>query len=291
MPPPRRCLLLSRRGLSRPAALGLWVLAGLTMALATNDPVVRGLVLVAAWVLLGRRLVPGRRLRPLAIGVGFLVLITVAVNGLLSHAGASVVVSLPAWLPLLGGPITVEGFAFGVGISLGLAAAVSVCAALSLVIEPTDLADALPACLSRTGAALGAALNLLPSLASSFVEMRDTQRLRGWRVRGVRTLVEVVVPVLGGAIESSLQLGEAMEARAFGSGARVGGLVAQRSADLVVGAGALVALSVFVVLRVVGAIGVWYPYPTLGVPDYGLAALLPPLLLVLVGFVVSESPG
>jgi energy-coupling factor transport system permease protein len=263
------------------------------MALATNDPVVRVLVLVAAWILLARRLVPGRRLRPLAIGVVLLVLVTVAVNGLLSHTGATVMMTLPASLPLLGGPITVEGFVFGMGISLGLAAAVSVCAALSLVTEPTDLADALPSCLARSGAALGAALNLVPSLVASFVEVRDTQRLRGWRVRGARTLVDVVVPVLGGAIESSLQLGEAMEARAFGSRGRSGvaTAVGKRSiADLVVGVGALAALSAFVALRVVGAIGVWYPYPTLGIPAYGLAAILPPLVLALVALALSESP-
>ncbi|MGH9128162.1 MAG: CbiQ family ECF transporter T component [Acidimicrobiales bacterium] len=277
-------------GLGRTLALGLWVLAGLAIGLAGNDPIERGLVLVAAWILLARRLVPGRHLRPLAVGVTLLGIITVVVNGLLSHTGSSILVTLPAWLPLVGGPVTVEGFAFGAGIALGLVAAVSVTAALSLVIEPTDLVDGLPTCLARTGTALGAALNLLPALATSFVTVRDTQRLRGWRARGVRGVADLVVPVLSGAIERSLQLGEAMEARAFGSGVHAGRHGTQRSpANLAVAAGSLVALGGFVALRAAGAIGVWYPYPTLGVPAFGVAALGPPVMLILAALLVPAS--
>lgn len=279
-------------GLGRPGALAAWVSAGLAMALATNDPIVRVLVLLAAWILLNRRLVPGRSLRPLAAGLVVLGVATVAVNGLLSHTGADVLWVLPTWLPLLGGPSTVEGFAFGFDIALGLAAAVSVCAALCMVIEPTDLVDGLPSWLARTGTALGAALNLLPALVASTVSVSEAQRLRGWRPRGVRGMVEVVVPVLTGAIEGSLRLGEAMEARAFGSGVRAGGFGGERSLpNLVVAAGALTALAAFVALRVSGMVAVWYPYPALQAPALGVAALAPPILLVGLSFLVLAGPS
>lgn len=278
--------------LSRPTALGTWVLAGLVMALASNEPVVRATVVLAAWVLLARRLVPGRRLRPLAIGVSILVALTVSVNGLLSHTGATVIARLPAWLPLLGGRITLQAFVFGAGIAAGLAAAVSVSAALSLVIEPSDLVDGLPPWLARTGAALGAALNLVPAIASRFVSVRDTQRLRGWRPRGARGVVDLVVPVLLGAMDTSLQLAEAMEARAFASGTRVGTYGTLRgSANLAVALGSVLALGAFVTLRLVGATGTWYPYPTLVSPAFGPAALGPPALLVLVALVVPAGPA
>lgn len=277
---------------SRPAALATWVLAGLVMALASDQPAVRATVILAAWVLLARRLVPGRRLRPLAIGVSILVALTVAVNGLLSHTGATVIVGLPRWLPLLGGRITLEAFVFGAGIAAGLAAAVSVSAALSLVIEPSDLVDGLPPWLARTGAAVGAALNLVPAIASRFVSVRDTQRLRGWRPSGPRGLVDLVAPVLLGAMDTSLQLAEAMEARAFASGTRVGTYGTRRSAaNLAVALGSAVALGAFVALRVAGASGTWYPYPVLAMPALGPATLGPPALLVLVALLVPAGPA
>lgn len=302
--------------MSRPAALTVWVLAGLAMALASNQPTLRVLVGVAAWILLTRRLVPGRRLRPLAIGVTALGLVTVAINGLLSHAGATVLASFPTWLPLVGGPITLEGFAFGASIALGLVAAVSVAATLSLAIEPSDLVDALPWWLGHTGVAVGAALNLVPGVATSFVAVRDAQRLRGWRpprtsahlepaaratttaaratttAGRTRGMVDLVVPVLLGAIESSVQLGEAMEARAFGSGARCGPHGGARSlTNLAAVTASVLALGGFVALRLTGMIGPWYPYPTLAVPALGPAALAPPALLCAAALLIADIPA
>lgn len=311
--------------MSRPAALATWVLAGLSMALATNQPVVRALVLVAAWTLLARRLVAGRHLRPLWIGLVVGGLLTVALNGLASHTGATVLVSPPTWLPLIGGPLTMEGFVFGAGIALGLVAAVSVAATLSLAIEPSDLVDALPWWLGNTTVAVGSALNLVPSVATSYVAVRDAQRLRGWRPPGGRRIlraprvsrsratrmargspnneagrnhggaggwVDLVVPVLLGAIESSVQLGEAMEARAFGSGARhskLGGPASPR--NLVVAVGSLLALAGFAVARLSGTIGTWYPYPTLATPALGLAVVAPPAVLCVLALLIGESPA
>ncbi|MGH9055099.1 MAG: hypothetical protein ACRDYY_04430, partial [Acidimicrobiales bacterium] len=152
--------------MSRAGAISLWVAAGLVMALAANDPVVRAIVLVAAWGVLARSRLPGRRLRPLALGVCLLALLTMVANALLSHTGTTVLAVLPGWLPLIGGTVTVEAFAYGAAIALGLAAAVSVTSVLSLVVDPADLVDALPRFLARTGAAVGSALNLVPAVAS-----------------------------------------------------------------------------------------------------------------------------
>ncbi|MGH9131188.1 MAG: energy-coupling factor transporter transmembrane component T [Acidimicrobiales bacterium] len=302
--------------MSRPAALALWVLAGASMALASNQPMVRALVLVAAWSLLARRLVPGRHLRPLGIGLAVAGVLTVAFNTLGSHSGATVLASAPRWLPLVGGPLTLEALAYGAGIALGLTAAVSAAAALSLVIEPSDLVDALPWWLAHTGVAVGAALNLVPGVAASYVSVRDAQRLRGWAsphpahpsrgrrpvrgrrvpgvraTRGVRGIVDLVVPVLLGAIESSVRLGEAMEARAFGSGARHAYLDPQRtSTNLVVGVGSVLALSGFATLRISGLIGAWYPYPTLALPALGATVIGPPAMLCLLGALIQPGPA
>lgn len=278
--------------MTRPAALCLWVVAGLGITVAGTDPVTLVLTLGVAWVLLARRRTPERRLRPLALGLGLLTIVTVVVNGVLDHVGATVLVTVPAWAPLVGGSITAEGFAQGSVIALGLVAAVSVAAALSIVLEPADLVDALPHRLERTGAALGAALNLVPATAASVVAVRDAQRLRGWRPRGPRDIVDLAVPVLLSAIERSTQLAESMEARAFGSGARTSMAGSGRSLrnGAVAGISAL-ALAALVGGHLAGVAGSWAAYPTPTVPSMAPVALIPSILLGIAAALVPPDPA
>jgi energy-coupling factor transport system permease protein len=265
---------------TRPAAVGAWVLAGLVVTLSSSDPVAHAVVLAGAWLLLARRRTRERRLRPLALGLAVLFAATVAINGLLAHTGASVIATVPSWVPLVGGTLTAEGFAEGASIGLTLLAAVSVAAALSLVLEPADLVDALPGPLHHSGAAIGAALNLVPATATSFVAVRDAQRLRGWRPKGPRALVDLAVPVVLGAIDRSVQLAESMEARAFGSGPRTAVTGGRRSARSAATVGvSLLAVAVLVAARWHGVTGAWYPYPTPSAPDVSLLALAPAVVV------------
>ncbi len=269
--------------MSRPAAVVAWVLTALAVTFFDSDPIAQAVVLVGAWVLLARRHVEGRRLPPLAIGLAVLSAVTVVVNGLLSHTGATVVFALPSWMPIVGGPVTAEGFASGGAIALGLVTAVSVTAALSVVIEPTDLVDALPGALHHAGAALGAALNLVPATAASVVAVRDAQRLRGWRARGMRAMVDLAVPVLLGAIDRSVQLAESMEARAFGAGRRTRAMGGERRAGLVaVAAVGVLAVGIAALARASGT-GAWYPYPVPTVPSLAPLALAPAALVAVAG--------
>lgn len=276
--------------MTRPAALCLWVLAGLGVTLAGTDPLTQVLALGVAWVLLLRRCSAGRRLRPLGIGLAAIAVVTALVNGVLDHTGATVVVTLPGWVPLAGGPITAEGFAQGAVIATGLVAAVSVAAALSVVLEPADLVDALPRHLERTGAALGAALNMVPATAASLLAVRDAQRMRGWRPRGPRAVVDLAVPVLLSAIERSTQLAESMEARAFGSGARTRSAGGHRTVrNGAVGAISVLAVAALAAAHLGGAAGSWAAYPTPTVPSLSPAALAPAILLGLAALVVPAE--
>ena len=121
---------------------------------------------------------------------------------------------------MIGGPLTLEAALFGLSTGIGIAAAVLAAAPLSLVLAPHALVDALPAALARTGAAIGTALNLIPGIARSATEIRDAQRMRGWRSRRVREWPDLAVPVVLTALEGSITLAEAMEARGYGSGMR-----------------------------------------------------------------------
>lgn len=277
--------------MSRPAAIAAWVAAALTVAFCDNDPVAQAIVLAGAWGLLVRRRVDGRRLRPLVIGLTVLGALTVAVNGFLSHTGATVLFVVPSWLPLISGPVTAEGYAGGGSIALALVTAVSVTATLSVVIEPTDLVDALPGVLHHVGAALGAALNLVPATAASVVAVRDAQRLRGWRPHGVRAMVDLAVPVLLGAIDRSVQLAESMEARAFGAGRRTNLAGGQRSAALAaIGLAGVSAVAVAAAARASGLAG-WYAYPVPTIPSVAPLALVPAVMIALAGAAVPPERG
>jgi energy-coupling factor transport system permease protein len=269
-----------------PRALALWSLSAVTIALATGNPVYRVLVLLCALNALIALRRPGTSLRGLLIALLVAAIIAVAVTSLASHTGHHVLASLPPGIPVIGGSLTLESAVFGVATGLGIAASVLGAASLSLVLQPHELVDALPAALARSGAAVGTALNLIPGIARSAVEIRDAQRMRGWRSRRIREWPDLAVPVVLTALESSLTLAEAMEARGYGSGARTHyALQVWRPGDLMVAVVSPAAAAAFVAMRLAGAIPDWYPFPDLTWPDVGLAgvacslALAVPLLV------------
>ncbi len=258
--------LASDAGLA-PRAWLVWSLAAVTVALCTDNPVYRGLVALVALNVLLTWLPPGRRLRPLAVAVTLAAALAALINLLAGHTGADVLARLPDALPLLGGPLTLESLAFGGAIGLGLVAALLSVAPLSLILEPHDVVDAMPAALERTGIAVATSLNLVSGFGRTFTEVRDAQRMRGWKPGGLRSWNEILVPVVLTAIEDSVLLAESMEARAFGAGRRTSYATASfGTREVVVVVAALAAAALFVGLRVAGVPMDWYPYPTLSLP-------------------------
>ncbi len=257
-----------------PRALGAWALSGVTIALATGNPVYRVLVLLCALNVVMALRRPGVSLRGLLIALGVAAAIAVATTTLASHTGGHAFLVLPSGIPVIGGPLTLEAALFGLSTGIGIAAAVLAAAPLSLVVEPHALVDALPAALARTGAAIGTALNLIPGIARSATEILDAQRMRGWRSRRVREWPDLAVPVVLTALEGSITLAEAMEARGYGSGARTHYTEeAWHRGDVVVAVVAVVAAALFVALRIAGLISDWYPFPDVTVPPVSIAGI------------------
>lgn len=267
-----------------PRALVVWSLAALTVALVSDNPVYRGLVVLAALDVLWAWLPPGRRVRPLLTAASVAACFAVLLNLLASHTGVHVLARLPEGVPLVGGPLTVESAAFGATMGLGLMAALLAVAPLSLLLEPHDVVDAMPRALERTGVAVAASLNLVTRIGRTFGAVRDAQRLRGWRPRGIRSWNEVLVPVVLTAIEDSVVLAEAMEARAFGAGPRTHYAPAPwRPGDAAIVASAAAAGALFVAFRLAGGLADWYPYPALALPAVEPALVAGCLLLALPG--------
>jgi energy-coupling factor transport system permease protein len=269
-----------------PRSLGAWALSGVTIALATGNPVYRVLVLLCALNVVMALRRPGVSLRGLLIALVVAAAIAIVTTTLASHTGDHAFLVLPSGIPVIGGPLTLEAALFGLSTGIGIAAAVLAAAPLSLVLEPHALVDALPAALARTGAAIGTALNLIPGIARSATEIRDAQRMRGWRSRRVREWPDLAVPVVLTALESSITLAEAMEARGYGSGVRTHYTEeVWHRGDVVVAVVAVVAAALFVALRIAGVISDWYPFPDATAPPVSIAgvacclALAAPLLV------------
>jgi len=58
----------------------------------------------------------------------------------------------------------------------------------------------------------------VPQTVTRFAEIREAQALRGHRVRRLSDLLPLIMPLLAGGMERSMNLAEAMEARGFSRG-------------------------------------------------------------------------
>ena len=256
-------------------SVAAWSAACLFIVLFTTNPAYKVVVLAAAIASLaaGAGLY---RMRGLLTGIVLVAAIATSLNFVSAHLGRTTLFTLPQQIPALGGPYTLEALAAGLSGGITVAAAIVAAAPFSLMLASHDVMDALPSALSRTGAAIAASLNLVPSVATSFVQVSEAQRLRGWRPRGPRSWAEVVVPVVLTSVESSIQLAESMEARGFGSGPRTALKSAPlTSADWMVIAASAAAVIAFIAWRAAD----WYPYPTLHAPSIDIIPLAACLLL------------
>jgi energy-coupling factor transport system permease protein len=247
-------------------AVAAWSAACMFIVLSTSNPAYKALVLAAALTALAVG-VGLPRMRPLLTGVLLIAAFAVVLNFVSAHLGTTVLFTLPAAIPGVGGPFTLEALMYGGSGGLTIAAAILAAAPFSLLLKSYQVMDALPSALSRTGTAIAASLNLVPAVATSFAQVTEAQRLRGWRPRGPRSWSEVVVPVVLTSVEGSIQLAESMEARGFGSGPRTSMRTVRLSTRdwLLVGASALALLG-FIGSHAAGWAADWAPYPTLAAP-------------------------
>jgi energy-coupling factor transport system permease protein len=260
-------------------AVTAWSGACLFIVLFTTNPAYKALVLAAAFAALaaGAGL---QRMNRLLKGLAFIAGFDVALNFVSAHLGRTVLFALPDNIPALGGPFTLEALAFGAVNGVTVAAAILAAAAFSLLLSPHDVMEALPKALSRTGTAIAASMNLVPSVSNSFTQVSEAQRMRGWQPKGPRSWAEVVVPVVLTSVEGSIQLAESMEARGFGSGPRTSMDTKKLTQnDWLLIAMSAIAVATFTFTHLAGWAADWYPYPSLSIPDLDIRPLLACCLL------------
>jgi len=193
-----------------PLAWLLWALAVLVAAYTTCNPLYLILTLAALWGV-GESVGQPPTLRLLLPLIGLATLW----NFLSVRVGETVLFSLPSDWFLIGGNYTVEAALFGALNGLALGIILSAFAILVTVLSPRDLARLTPPALYEAGLVLSVALAFFPQGRETLEEIRQAQAIRGHRVRGVRDLPPLLLPLLITALERALQLAEALEARGF----------------------------------------------------------------------------
>lgn len=143
-------------------------------------------------------------------------------------------VPLPDWAQgiRLGGEVTLESLLAAFYDGLRLATMLICVGAANALANPSHLLKSLPGALYEMGVAVVVALTFAPHLIADVRRLRAARRLRGRPDRGVRGLLQVGLPVLEGALERSVALAAAMDARGYGRTAEVAPAVRRTTAAL-----------------------------------------------------------
>jgi energy-coupling factor transport system permease protein len=211
---------------SHPLAWAAWFVAAAGVVLVVDDPPTSMLAIGTTSIVASRLALPGPEGRAwsvmLRLGFAFLVL-RVVLFGLTGHTGPTMIVTLPraelpAWLGGfgIGGRITGEVVAQAASEGLKIAALLLACGVIVSVLPVHRIVRALPRFAFEAGLVVGIALAFAPTVLRTAADVRDAQRLRGHRFRGLRSWRPLVIPVLESALERSLTLAASMETRGFG---------------------------------------------------------------------------
>jgi len=208
-----------------PLAWIAWLAAAAATALLTRNPLYLLLLLMAASIIFPvlDRSSPTLRAWRAFIRIGVLMLLfSILANALTVHYGDLVLFNLPKTWPILGGRITLEATLYGLGTGLSLLSLLVVFAIFNSAVPPTALLRMVPGFLYQAGVVVAIAITFVPQMINSAQAIREAQRVRGHRFRGLRDALPLLVPLLAGGLERSIQLAESMEARGFGGIQRPG---------------------------------------------------------------------
>ncbi|NEA44144.1 energy-coupling factor transporter transmembrane protein EcfT, partial [Streptomyces sp. SID11385] len=225
----------------------VWALGLAAAATRTTNPLLLALLVgVASYVVAARRTEApwarayGAFLRlaavVLVIRLAFAVLLGSPIPG--THTLLTLPeIPLPDWAQgvRLGGRVTAEGLLFACYDALRLATLLVCVGAANALASPVRLLKSLPGALYEAGLAVVVAMTFAPHLVADVRRLRAARRLRGRPDRGLRGLLQVGLPVLEGALERSVSLAAAMDARGYGHTASVPRAVRRTTAALTLG--------------------------------------------------------
>ncbi|MFI9200600.1 energy-coupling factor transporter transmembrane component T [Streptomyces sp. NPDC053048] len=225
----------------------IWALGLATAASRTTNPLLLAMLIgVAGYVVAARRTeAPWARSYGAFLKLGLVIIgIRLAFAVVLGSPipGTHTVLTLPE-VPLpewargvrIGGRVTAEGLLFALYDGLKLATLLVCVGAANALANPARLLKSLPGALYEAGVAVVVAMTFAPNLVADVQRLRAARRLRGRTDRGLKALLQVGLPVLEGALERSVALAAAMDARGYGRTAEVPAAVRRTTAVLTLG--------------------------------------------------------
>ncbi len=161
----------------------------------------------------------------LKVGLGMVVLIML-INPLAVRAGTSIIWSGPE-VPVLGRlTISLESICYGAAMGLRLLNVISVFCLYNCLVHPDRALGIFSRFAPKSALIISLATRMLPTLARELSEIKEAQQTRGvdfgsgsWRER-LKRYSTIFNVLLFTSMEGSLQVAEAMHARALGSGPR-----------------------------------------------------------------------
>lgn len=216
----------------------LWALCLMTVATQTTNPLVLGLVVTVAGVVVASRRGPSQwaggyraYLVVAAVVVSIRVLFRILLGG---GFGPDVLfmlprVEVPGGSLVIGGPVSAQQVLAGLYDGFRLAAILVCVGAANTLADPRRLARSLPSVLTGVGTSVVVALSLAPQLVESFARIRRARRLRGESGGGWRSLRPLLVPLVEETLDRAIALAASMEGRGYGRaspGGHTWGLVA-----------------------------------------------------------------
>ncbi len=210
---------------THPGAWWLWSLFLAVTASRTTNPLFLILLICVLALVVHRRERPGGCTFTFFLRIAALiVVIRVLAQMLLGGAWGDTVIatlpsiSLPVWAAglRLGGPVVLEVILAGFYDGLRLATIILCIGAANALASPRRLLKSLPSALYEFGVSIVIALTFAPQLVQDIERVRTSRRLRGRATRGPRAFAGAALPVLHSALDQSIELAAAMDARGYG---------------------------------------------------------------------------
>ena len=209
-----------------PLAWWIWALGLATAASRTNNPLFLLLIMAIAGFVVAqcRTEQPWARSFRLYVYAAIIVVLirTLFALALPSTDAGTLLFSLPQvtmpdWFAglRLGGDIYAEGILRAIFDGMRLAALIICVGAANTLANPKRLMRCVPAALYELGTATVIALAVAPSLIQAVGRVKRTRALRNSTERGVAAMRSVLIPVLDDALEQSMSLAAAMDARGY----------------------------------------------------------------------------
>ena len=204
----------------------VWIASILVFALIFDDPLYLLLLFLSTLplIIIAKVWKEWRSLMKYAL---YLCIAIIIINALVSYHGSHILFEAPFRIPVMGTPIiTLEAIFFGVAMCLRLLAIISAFAILTFAIHPDDLMLSMIKMKLPYKSVLVTSLStrFIPTLIDDVERISDVQRSRGLELdkgnlrQKIKGRMSIIIPLLSNSLDRTVQISEAMESRAFGSG-------------------------------------------------------------------------